>query len=39
MAETAVTQLWMLGVMGIMVVYGVLAAIGAWKAGNRRSKR
>lgn len=29
MGEAAVTQLWMLGVVGIMVAFGVLTAIGA----------
>lgn len=29
MADAAVTQLWMLGVVGVMVIFGILTAIGA----------
>ena len=39
MEEAVVTQLWMLGVVGVMVAYGVLTAIGAHRSANRSQKK
>ncbi len=35
MEEAAVTQLWMLGVVGIMIGFGILTTIGALKKRNK----
>ena len=35
MEEVVVTQLWMLGVVGIMVAYGIATAIGASKKSGK----
>jgi hypothetical protein len=39
MSEALVTQYWMFGVMGVMIVFGVFAAIGSMRKEGDSKKR